>query len=89
MIDSIDYSNYNNNDQFDFDPFKGIICIIIALVICCIITYCTSWNWVVDSTLLRGNKFKLIKLYKSAYNSTPVEEVDKESYNGIIDVKMC
>lgn len=44
MIDSIDYNNYDNNDQFDFDPFKGMICIIIALVICCIITYCTSWN---------------------------------------------
>ena len=38
MINSIDYSNYDNNDKFDFNPFKGIICIIIALVI-----YSTSW----------------------------------------------
>ena len=41
MIDSIDYSNYDNNDKFDFNPFKGIICIIIALVICFIYA-CTN-----------------------------------------------
>lgn len=44
MIDIVDYNNYNNDGQFNFDPFKGIICIILAFIICGIITCCNSCN---------------------------------------------
>lgn len=44
MINAVDYNNYDNNGRFDFDPFKCIICIILAFIVCGIIDCCNSCN---------------------------------------------
>lgn len=39
-----EFVDYSNNSPFNFNPFGAVICIIITVIICCIVTHCTSWN---------------------------------------------
>ena len=41
-METIDYNDYDNNGPFNFDVFKALLCLIITIIICFIITKCVN-----------------------------------------------